>query len=68
MSESVVARVDAKTRRVDRWRTSDEKQRWCAATLLHMEDNYGRVKRYKHLALLQRALMPKMMLTSSAAA
>ena len=28
---SVMAHVDAKTRRVDRWRTSDLKLRWCAA-------------------------------------
>ncbi len=31
--ESVLARVEAKTHRVSRWRSSDQKQRWCAATL-----------------------------------
>ena len=58
--ESVMARVDAKTRRVGRWRTSDQKQRWCAATLLHIEKNFRRVKGCKHLPLLQRALTGKL--------
>ena len=58
--ESVMARVEAKTQRVGRWRTSDQKQRWCAATLLHIEKNFRRVKGGKHLALLQRALTDKL--------
>lgn len=56
--ESVMARVEATTQRVGRWRTSDQKQRWCAATLRHIETNFRRVKGCKHLALLQRALQP----------
>ena len=31
--ESVMARLEAKTRRVTRWRTSDQKWRWCASAL-----------------------------------
>ena len=31
--ESVMARLEAKTRRVSRWRTSDQKLRWCASAL-----------------------------------
>jgi len=58
--ESVMARVEPKTQRVGRWRTSDQKQRWCAATLLHIEKNFRRVKGGKHLALLQRALTDKL--------
>ncbi|WP_310568587.1 hypothetical protein [Gemmatimonas sp.] len=58
--ESVMARVDAKTRRVGRWRRSDQKQRWCAATLLHIEKNFRRVKGGEHLALLQQALTDKL--------
>lgn len=54
--ESVMARVEAKTQRVGRWRTSDQKQRWCAATLRHIETNFRRVKGCKHLPVLQRAL------------
>jgi putative transposase len=54
--ESVMARVEAKTRRVSHWRTSDQKQRWCSATLLEIEQRFRRVKGVHHLPLLQAAL------------
>ena len=54
--ESVMARVDARLRRVTRWRTSDQKQRWCAAALLALEGKFRRIKGYHHLPLLQQAL------------
>lgn len=54
--ESVMARVEAKTRRVSHWRTSDQKQRWCSATLLDIEQRFRRVKGVQHLPLLQAAL------------
>ena len=65
--ESVMARVEAKTHRVGRWRTSDQKQRWCAATLIHIETNFRRVKGYTHLALLQAALRGKLPVNTTAA-
>ena len=65
--ESVMARVEAKTQRVGRWRTSDQKQRWCAATLLHIETNFRRVKGCKHLPLLQAALSGKLPASIAAA-
>ena len=65
--ESVMARVDAKLRRVARWRTSDQKQRWCASALLHLEGNFRRVKGHTHLPLLQRALAPKILPIAAAA-
>lgn len=65
--ESVMARVDAKTARVDRWRTSDQKLRWCAAALLAAEAKFRRVKGHKHLPLLERALTMKMITTTAAA-
>jgi hypothetical protein len=52
-----MARVEAKTARVDRWRTSDQKLRWCAAALLAAEAKFRRIKGYKHLPLLERALI-----------
>jgi len=66
--ESVMARVEAKTRRVDRWRTSDQKLRWCAATLLQIEQQFRRMKGCKKLGLLQQALKRKLHLVSSTAA
>jgi hypothetical protein len=58
--ERVMARVEAKTHRITRWRTSDQKQRWCAATLLEIEKQFRKVKGHPHLALLQAALGGKL--------
>jgi transposase-like protein len=57
--ESVMARVEARTARVDHWRTSDQKERWCAAALLAVEAQFRRVKGYQHLPLLAHALTTK---------
>jgi transposase-like protein len=65
--ESVMARVEAKTARVAHWRTSDQKLRWCASALLAAEANFRRVKGYKQLPLLERALTMKMITTTAAA-
>lgn len=54
--ESVMARVEDKTARVDHWRTSDQKLRWCAAALLAAEAKFRRVKGYDKLPLLKQAL------------
>lgn len=54
--ETIMARVEATTLRVDRWRTSDQKLRWCAAALLALEPRLRRVKHYQHLPLLEHAL------------
>lgn len=66
--ESVMARLEAKTRRVTRWRTSDQKLRWCASALWAMERQFRRVKHHRHLPLLKQALQNKLSLTNSAAA
>jgi transposase-like protein len=58
--ESVMARVEAKTHRITRWRTSDQKPRWCAATLLEIEKPFRKVKGYQHLDLLHAALRGKL--------
>jgi len=54
--ESVMSRLEARTRRVTRWRTSDQKLRWCASALWAMERQFRRVKGYRHLRLLRDAL------------
>jgi len=66
--ESVMARVEAKTWRVTRWRTSDQKQRWCASALRAMEQQFRRVKNYRHLHLLKQALQPNLSAMNSTAA
>lgn len=65
--ESVMARVEAKTQRVGRWRTSDQKQRWCAASLRQIEQRFRRVKGCTHLVLLQAALTGKLTSITAAA-
>jgi len=65
--ESVMAQIERKTQRVDHWRTSDQKQRWCAATLLHIEQNFRRIRGMAHLPLLQSALQQQVGQTISAA-
>lgn len=65
--ESVMAQIERKTQRVDHWRTSDQKHRWCAATLLHIEKNFRRIRGMAHLPLLQAALKQQLEQTTSAA-
>ena len=52
--ESVMARLEAKTRRVTRWRTSDQKLRWRAAALWATERQFRRIKHHRYLPLLSR--------------
>ena len=66
--ESVMARLEAKTHRVTRWRTSDQKLRWCAAALGATERQFRCVKGYRHLPLLKQALHRTLTSTTSAAA
>ena len=54
--ESVMARIEAKTRRIARWRTSDQKLRWCASALWHTERQFRRVKGHRALPLLMKVL------------
>lgn len=65
--ESVMARLEAKTQRVARWRTSDQKLRWCGSALWMIEKQFRRVKNFKHLPLLTRALTGKLTITRAAA-
>jgi transposase-like protein len=66
--ETIMARVEATTLRVDRWRTSDQKLRWCAAALLAVEPRLRRIKNYQQLPLLERALAGTLPLASHVAA
>jgi hypothetical protein len=66
--ESVMSRLDAKTRRVTRWRTSDQRLRWCASALWAMERQFRRIKHHRHLRLLKQALLNRLSVTKTAAA
>ena len=56
MLESVMAQVEQRTGKVDRWRTSDQKQRWLASALLDIEPRLRRVRGYRALPKLRDAL------------
>ena len=63
-----MARLEAKTHRVTRWRTSDQKLRWCASALRAAERRFRRIKNYRHLPLLKQALQRTLTTSTSAAA
>ncbi len=54
--ESLNALIGQRTDKVDRWRTSDQKQRWLAAALLDIEPRFRRIKGFRALPLLRQAL------------
>jgi transposase-like protein len=51
--ESIHARVEDRTARVDHWRNSEQKQRWLATALLDLEPRLRRIKNYRSLPLLR---------------
>jgi transposase-like protein len=54
--ESLNSLVAHRVARVDRWRTSDQKQRWLAAALLDLEPRLRRIKGFRALPFLRAAL------------
>ncbi|MDE2181066.1 MAG: transposase [candidate division NC10 bacterium] len=54
--ESLHALLGQRTDKVDRWRSSDQKQRWLAAALLDIEPRLRRIKGFRALPLLRTAL------------
>ncbi|MBI5103339.1 MAG: transposase [Nitrospirae bacterium] len=57
MIESVNALIGQRTDKVDRWRNSNQKQRWVATALLDIEPRLNRVSGYRHLPALRAALI-----------
>jgi hypothetical protein len=47
-----MALIRRKTNKVDYWRNSDEKDRWLAVSLLHIEPRLSRVKVTRYLRQL----------------
>ena len=54
--QSVMAQVEQRTGKVDRWRSSDQKQRWLASALLDIEPRLRRLRGYRALPKLRKAL------------
>jgi putative transposase len=54
--ESINSQVAHRTRRVCRWRNSNQMQRWLACALLDLEPRLRKVKGYRYLPQLRRAI------------
>src|SRR6202165_2989451 len=54
--ESIHARVESRTAKVDHWRNSEQKQRWLATALLDLEPRVRRIRNYRGLPLLRGEL------------
>ena len=54
--ENLNSQLNKYTGRVKHWKSSDQRHRWVAATLLEIEKKMRRIGNYKHLPLLRSAL------------
>jgi putative transposase len=54
--ESAFSVAENVTARVKRWRDGDMRKRWCTAGLLRAESTFRRVKGYRHMPRLLKAL------------
>ncbi len=54
--ESINAGLGQRTDKVDRWRNSDQKQRWVASALLDIEKGLNRITGHRHLPRLRDVL------------
>lgn len=58
--ESIMAQIEARVGKVDRWQNSQQKQRWLATALLDIEPRLRRLRRYRALPKLRMALQQAM--------
>lgn len=65
--ESIHARVESRTAKVDHWRNREQKQRWLATALLDLEPQLRRIRNYRALPLLREALRRQLEVKKSAA-
>jgi len=54
--ESVNSHVERLTRKITSWRNSSQRQRWLASALLAIEPRLRKLKGYRYIPMLQRAL------------
>lgn len=66
--ESIQAHIGRLTDHVDRYRNSEQKQRWVGTALLEIEPRLRRVRGMKHLPALRAALQREMGITKRQAA
>ncbi|MDZ7361890.1 MAG: hypothetical protein ONB46_14370 [candidate division KSB1 bacterium] len=66
--ESINAQVERMTRKVTRWRNSNQRQRWLASALLEIEPRLRKIKGYRYLPQLQQALQRELKIQIAIAA
>jgi transposase-like protein len=54
--ESLNSQMAKYVRNVKRWTNSNQRQRWVASALLHLENNLNKIHNFKHLNKLQDAI------------
>ena len=54
--ESVNALVEERCAKVDHWKNSSQRQRWLATALIDIEPRLRKVKGFRHLPQLRKAL------------
>lgn len=65
--ESIHARVESRTAKVDHWRNSEQKPRWLATALLDLEPRLRRIRNSRARPLLREALRRQLEAKTSAA-
>lgn len=63
--ESINALVEERCAKVDRWRNSNQRQRWLATALLDIEPRLRKVKGYRQLPRLRAALQRELKLETT---
>ena len=66
--ESVNALVEERCAKVDHWKNSSQRQRWLASALIDIEPRLRKVKGYRHLPKLPKALETELGLEASSSA
>lgn len=64
--ESINGLIEQRTQKVKRWTSSNQRYRWLAAALIDIEPRLHRVKGYRHLPLLRKALQKELNLEKQA--
>ncbi len=66
--ESINSQVARLTGRITYWKNSNQRQRWVASALLEIEKGLRKVKGYRHLPMLRKALQRERKIQDSMAA
>ena len=66
--ESINSQVARFTSRITYWKNSNQRHRWVASTLLEIEQGLRKIKGYRHLPTLRKALQRELNLQSTMAA